>query len=390
MTDNAAADAERRPGGAPSVKPRLDVPVVLVAFRRADTLARVLGAVRTARPRLLFVVTDAPRAAHPGDAAGCAAVRDVLGTIDWPCDIRRLDADRNLGCDVRIATGLDWVFRQVDEAIVLEDDVVPDASFFPWCAAMLRRHRRDRDVMHVSGRNELGRWGAPDADHLFAWYGSIWGWATWARAWFGVDRTSAADPACVARTRAALDALAMDPLLSEHLRLQLNAAAAGRLATWDGIWGLSRIRAGGLSVIPPINLTVNIGFGAHATHTTNDGDLRRALGYGVMRATGETPVARPFKPDPTYDRWSLLLGLMATYRQPDVARRLAGSLQHLPARWPGEREALLHHLTPFAHAEEAIDLLQHLRAFGAATLESAMIEAALHATVASREAALHA
>jgi hypothetical protein len=364
--------------------------VVLVAFRRADTMARVLGAVRTARPRLLFVVTDAPRAAHPGDAAGCAAVRDVLSTIDWPCEIRRLDADRNLGCNARIVTGLDWVFRQVDEAIVLEDDVVPDPSFIPWCAAMLRRHRRDRDVMHVAGRNELGRWGAPDADHLFAWYGSVWGWATWARAWFGVDRTAAADPARAARIRAELDTLAIDPLLAAHLRLQLDAAAAGRLATWDGIWCLGRICAGGLSVIPPINLTANIGFGGQATHTTNDDDLRGWLGCGVIRAPGETPVARPFKADATYDRWTLLVGLMATYRQPAVARRLAGSLPHLPARWPGEREALLHHLTPFAYADEAIAVLKHLRSFGAAAPQSALIEAALRATVASRKAALRA
>ena len=147
------------------MKDALDIPVALMVFARPDSLAKILASVRTARPRLLFVVADGPRDTRPQDIANCAAVRGVLDTIDWPCEIRRLEADRNMGCDPRISSGLDWIFQQVDEAIVLEDDVIPHPSFFPWCAAMLRRYRHDSQIMHVAGRNELQRWGAGDVDH---------------------------------------------------------------------------------------------------------------------------------------------------------------------------------------------------------------------------------
>jgi hypothetical protein len=47
----------------------------------------------------------------------------------------------NLGVGRRIATGLDWVFDQVDRAIVLEDGCVPHPSFFGFCQELLDRHR---------------------------------------------------------------------------------------------------------------------------------------------------------------------------------------------------------------------------------------------------------
>jgi hypothetical protein len=363
------------------------VPVVLVAFARADTLALVLASLRQVRPRLLLVVTDGPRATHPGDAAACAAVRAVLQTIDWPCDIRRRQSDRNLGCDASITTGLDWAFRQVDEAIVLEDDVVPDPSFFPWCAAMLRRHRHDPAVMQVSGRNELGRWGHAGVDHLLVRRGSVWGWATWARAWSGVDRTWFAAPDGPKRGGAALDRLILDPLLADHLSVHLGLAASGERPGWDVMWSICRILAGGLSVIPPVNLIANIGFGAGATRTKNGADIRGGLRAGAIPALYD---GRSAGIDPHYDRLSLLVELMATYRHPAMARRLAERPQLLPRARPEERAALLHHLAPFAHADESLRVLQHLRSLGASTAESAKIEAALQALPVRRPEVVHA
>ena len=163
--------------------------------------------------------------------------------------IRYCVAEQNLGCDARLTTGLDWVFGRVPEAIILEDDLVPDPSFFPWCAAMLRRYRDEPKIMHVSGRNELGRWGSDSSDHLIVRRGSISGWGAWRRAWFGVDREFCANEA----VHNALDRLACEPLLAADLDILLNLATSGRIRAWDITWDLGKALAGGLSVIPPVN-----------------------------------------------------------------------------------------------------------------------------------------
>jgi hypothetical protein len=360
----------------------LAVPVVLVLFNRTDPLERVVATIRQARPRLLLVVADGPRPGHPTDAARCRAARALVEQVDWPGEVRWNAADANLGCDARIGSGLDWAFSQVEEAIVLEDDVVVDPTFFGWCAAMLARYRHDADMVHVAGRNELGRWSATGGDHLVVRRGSIWGWATWARAWQGVDRAPASRPEAVPAARGALASLGLPELLANHLHVQLDAAEAGALGAWDVCWSLCRVLAGGLSVIPPVNLVTNAGFGADASRTVDPDDLR-----GILRseplppggATGERPAV-----DPTYDRWSLLVELMATYRDPAMVARLARSRSLLADERLGRTAAAaVHHLSPFADPPDTLALVGHLAAHGVRSPTIDAVEAHLRSAVDS-------
>lgn len=363
----------------------LDVPVALMVFARPDSLARVLASVRTARPRLLFVVADGPRVDHPHDVANCAAVRRVIETIDWPCEVRRLEAEQNMGCDPRIMTGLDWIFQQVDEAIVLEDDVIPHPSFFPWCAAMLQRYRRNPQVMHVSGRNELQQWGDGDADHRIVRFGSSSGWASWARAWWAVDRSIATDPARAKAAHSELASLGLDSLFARHNELLLDAIQVSPLRPWDTTWNLCRTIAGGTCVIPPVNLMINVGFGAGATHTVLENDPRGALKIGQPAVVRDAGGARPLEPDNMYDRWALLFQLMASYRNPAMVRRLTRTAYFQNKIDPSTRL----HLAPFLYPTDALAVLEHLRASGVTTTLTEAIEVELRNEIAAVSGAAH-
>lgn len=344
-------------------RPGFEVPVVLVLFNRIESARQVFERVRAIRPQKLLVVADGPRPGHAEDDRRCAAARAVV-TVDWPCDVLRLESDRNLGCDARLTSGLDWVFSHVDRAIVLEDDVVPHRAFFGWAAAMLTRYQDDHEVMHVAGRNELGRWGPGDADHLVIRRGSVWGWATWRRAWTGVERALPRLAGPSAETR--LATLVDDPIVAGHLALHLAAARVGDLHAWDVTWSLGRVLAGGWSVVPPTNLIRNVGFGPDATRTSDPGDLRAGLPLVEPDAHVGPTVRRP-APDPTYDRWALLVDLLSTYREPAAARRLA---QSRPLRARAGRPldaATAHHLAPFDHPDEAVAALHQLQASGSSS-----------------------
>ncbi len=142
---------------------------------------------RQVRPRYLFVVADGPRLDRPGEVERCLAARAVLKNIDWECNIRTNFAAVNLGCGRRMSSGISWILEQVEEAIFLEDDCLPDPTFFRFCAELLARYRTEERVWMVNGSNPLSPWRAESRSYHFALHGCHWGWATWRRAWQWYD-----------------------------------------------------------------------------------------------------------------------------------------------------------------------------------------------------------
>jgi hypothetical protein len=234
---------------------RLETPVVLVIFNRPDFTEVVFRAIAQARPKRLFVIADGPRTSQ--EAVLCAETRAVI-KVDWPCDLTMDVSEVNLGCRYRCASGFDMVFAQTETAIILEDDCVPDATFFPFCEEMLDRYRDDERVMSITGSNYLGRWtrGWRRPSYHFSYFGSPWGWASWRRAWKHYDVTMQAwgHPTTKARIR---DVLGDDETYQFQAR-RFDLVHADRHA-WDVAWQLTKMLDAGLTVIPAVNLIRNIG-----------------------------------------------------------------------------------------------------------------------------------
>jgi hypothetical protein len=237
-------------------------PVVLIAFNRPEVTHRTLGRIREAAPDQLLLIADGPRPGNDSDVANCAAVRRELEAIDWPCEVKRRYADVNLGLEPNIESGLDWVFDQVDEAIVVEDDCLPNADFFRFCSELLEHYRTADDVWMIAGRAPpLPAEVFDGASYAFTAVGPIWGWATWSRAWKSHRDGTA---------RGARTDLAGSKLRTSAARRYFEDVASDRDGagfSWDSRWSLSQIRERGLAVIPSANLIKQIGFGADATNS---------------------------------------------------------------------------------------------------------------------------
>ena len=133
--------------------------IVFLIFNRPSETAQTFEAIRTARPSELFVVADGPRSYRPSDLDLCERTRGIIDQVDWPCQVRRNFSDENMGCGKRVSSGLDWAFAQVEGAIILEDDCLPDLSFFPYCAELLERYRDDERVIN-GFRQQFPEWAA--------------------------------------------------------------------------------------------------------------------------------------------------------------------------------------------------------------------------------------
>ncbi|KAM3092411.1 glycosyltransferase family 2 protein [Phormidesmis sp. 146-35] len=240
-------------------------PVAFLIFNRPHTTARVFEAIRQAKPTQLLVVADGPRSNRTGEAEQCAAVRAIIDQVDWDCDVLKNYSDINLGCKQRVSTGLDWVFEQVEEAIILEDDCLPDSTFFPFCEALLDRYRDDLRIMAIAGSNfQFGRRRMPHS-YYFSCYPHIWGWATWRRAWQQYDLEMQQWETL--RDDNWLNDWLGDKNAARYWTKMFQTFYENKIDTWDFAWIYSCWLQSGLTVLPHVNLVSNIGFDSVATHT---------------------------------------------------------------------------------------------------------------------------
>ncbi len=257
--------------GAPTAGSGLRTPVALLIFNRPETTTRVFEQVRQARPERLLVVADGPRANVEGEDERCARARAATEVVDWPCEVTRDYTDANLGCKRRVSSGISWVFDEVEEAILLEDDCLPHPSFFPFCEELLDRYRDDERVMHISGDN-LGFGRRGDASYFFSRYPHIWGWASWRRAWRRYDPdlrewVMSSDP-----DRSEVLSRFADADERRFWYRVWDESASGEIDTWDYQWVFACIANGGLAINPNVNLVTNVGFGEDSRHTSSDGE----------------------------------------------------------------------------------------------------------------------
>ncbi len=254
---------------------RLRTPVVLIIFNRPVTTLRVFEAIRQAQPPKLFVIADGPRADREGEAAKCAAARAIVDQVDWNCEVFKNYSDVNLGCGLRPASGIRWVFEQVTEAIILEDDCLPHHSFFRFCEEMLDHYRYDERVMHISGANLSRGRGRKDYSYFFSRYPFCWGWASWRRAWrhFDFDLNRWPEINSGKWLRSLLDNEREVEFWTRHFD---DVCERDKDHIWDFQWIFACWIQRGLSVIPRVNLVSNIGFNDGATHTMNVSDVLKA------------------------------------------------------------------------------------------------------------------
>ena len=241
-------------------------PVVLVVFNRPHLASQLYQRVRTARPRVLLVVADGPRPGRAEDVQLCDATRKIVTSPDWPCDVLTNMADENLGIRRRISSGLDWVFSQCSEAIILEEDCIPHLSFFEFCSNMLRQYREDTRIMHVSGDNFHGETQRGAGSYYFSRYPFTWGWASWSRAWRYYDADLSLWPTAIAGRW--LESIFEDPVEIQHWSSAFDRVYRGEIDAWDYQWVFACLYQSGLSILPNRNLISNIGVGPDATNFT--------------------------------------------------------------------------------------------------------------------------
>ncbi len=244
-------------------------PILFLVFNRPDTTSRVFDAIRAARPPRLYVAADGPRSGRSEERL-CERTRSVTEQIDWPCEVKRLYRNENLGCRRAISSAITWFFENEEAGIILEDDCLPDPSFFPYCEAMLERFKEEHRVAMVSGDDFILERHIWRSDYYFATYFPIWGWASWRRAWEKYDINMSSWPEF--RDRDGIRQKIRHRGMARWMERNFEATYRGEIDTWDFQWVFACLLNDGLSVCPHGNMISNIGF--DGTHMQKEGSSR--------------------------------------------------------------------------------------------------------------------
>lgn len=239
-------------------------PVLLIGFNRPDFMAAQVAAVRAAKPTRLYVAVDGPRSDRPVEVEKCRAVRECVKLVDWPCEVKTLFREKNLGCKMGVSGAIMWFFENEEEGIVLEDDCRPSEDFLRFASEMLVRYREDGRVGLVAGFNAFDLQSDRQASYHFSEHLDIWGWASWRRVWQKYDVTMAkyAD-----RAETLIERSKMLPYGKMFMRKGLAEVRAG-LNTWDFQFALMFLAEGYFAIAPREKLVANAGLcDAAATHT---------------------------------------------------------------------------------------------------------------------------
>ncbi|TGK21400.1 glycosyl transferase [Leptospira kmetyi] len=246
----------------------MKAPVLLIAFNRPDSTSRVFETIRKYKPKKLYMAADGPRDGREGEKNRCEQVRSIVQQVDWECDVQTLFHPRNFGCKIAVSSAIDWFFKNEEQGIILEDDIIPEPSFYQFCEELLERYKDDERIGMISGDNFGFGFRRNLNSYYYSIYSHIWGWASWRRAWKGYDvHMKDYDDFLKSEFLADLFSNATE---YNFWKSNFDKVAFENFDTWDFQWVYHNFKNGRLNIMPSVNLIRNIGFGESAAHTKQE------------------------------------------------------------------------------------------------------------------------
>lgn len=248
-------------------KIKLKTAVLFLAYNRPDNTLESFKSIRQIKPARLYVAIDGPRKNFKDDKENVAKVKKIFNKIDWPCKLKTLFRNKNLGCKKAVSEAISWFFNFEEQGIILEDDCLANQDFFHFCENLLNRFKEDDRVACITGNNFQNNQWRGDSSYYFSKYNHCWGWATWRRAWKNYQGDLAFWPKWK-KSNSWLNQT-FDNVERKYWESIFNKVYNNKVDSWAYPWTASVWYKGGLTATPNVNLVSNIGFGDKASHTSS-------------------------------------------------------------------------------------------------------------------------
>ena len=249
---------------------RFEIPIVVFIYRRPYLAAQVFEQIRRVKPTKLYVIADGPQNEDVRQA--CQETRALFSDsqIDWDCQIIRNFSDTNMGLCKRIQSGLGHVFESEDSAIILEDDCLPNESFFGFCRKMLDAYKDDKRIGAVAGSNFFQQDYISDTPYFFSRVFQCYGWATWSDRWSLYDANIHKWHGW--KNRQLIQYITGSAIAAKSRMQEVRALENDRVQSWAYKFALSLLLHSMQCIIPRNNMVSNIGSGIDSTNSLSQNE----------------------------------------------------------------------------------------------------------------------
>lgn len=238
----------------------MKVPILIACFVRAEKLAEIIKPL-IGLENPIYAVIDGPR--NSEDIHKIAEVRSVLENSSLRL-IDILTFPKNQGTN-SVALGVDWILKDFDSVIVIEEDILISPQFIDFAECMLEKYLMDFRVGSITSMNlvPISKVTAPEFTYRFSCYFYAWGWATWKDRWSQMVPLDSWNIESLQTPKTA-----RNPLAQKRWKSGMREVHSGRApGLWDYRWIYTYWLKQWLTIVPNKNLAINIGFDTQATHT---------------------------------------------------------------------------------------------------------------------------
>lgn len=166
----------------------MNAPVVIFTYNRPQHTQAVLNALNIAQGATntdVYIFSDAAR--NKADIEKVNQVRNIDYSQYHFKSIHIVERKENIGLANNIIDGLNTIFKEAEQAIVLEDDIVVSSGFLNYMNAALSFYEK-KNVFSISGYTPNVH---IPTNYKYSTYPILrncsWGWATWRNRWLTVD-----------------------------------------------------------------------------------------------------------------------------------------------------------------------------------------------------------
>lgn len=156
----------------------INIPVCLFTWKRWDSVEKIIARLKETHVKRIYVKSDCWR--NDSEKEEVLYVREKIKTaFDWDCKVTFLFEDVNQGVYKQIGLGAIEIFKKEEMCIFIEDDNLPEVTFFQYCQEMLNKYKDNEHVFIIAGTNYAGAWNKNSSDYMFVKALLPCGWASW-------------------------------------------------------------------------------------------------------------------------------------------------------------------------------------------------------------------
>jgi hypothetical protein len=243
----------------------VDVPILLVIFKRKETSLQIIRAIAKVKPRKLYISQDGPRNTNE-ETEVVETRKAVLSKIDWECKLTVWTHKKNLGLKKHIPEAFDKFFENEEMGIYLEDDTLPCEEFFYFQEELLKKYKDDKRIFSISGTNFYPKLVSSKDPYYLSKIGDIWGFGLWRRSW-KLYNSEMNDFDEVSKTQKYKNYF-FNKKYKFYLESFWKAIIGGKLDSWAMQLVYAAIKNDMYFISPSVNMVNNIGINKKASNVS--------------------------------------------------------------------------------------------------------------------------